>query len=471
MLRLRNAPWVLPFLYRIFKTENRFLVPEDQLIQFLSETLSMQEDGMEDLEEARIAFGEDEQTRSRKYILNLVQKRILQDFQDADGSIIYQLSAHTEKVFQWLLSLQARNHVGTESRFKLLLNSLKDIVEHTEDDRKKRLELLKNRRAEIDKEIKAIELGHAPENYTNAQVQERLELFTRLCYELISDFREVEDNFKQIHRGIVEQHTKAEQNKGAIVGFAFEAYDALRNSNQGRSFYAFWDFLISRTGQQDWKELIEQFLELLKEREISADEHFLQNVKSLLLEQGKSVYDANDKMADKLSRIITEKEIARHRRLRRQISSIKEIVFSLMDDEEVPCGISIGEELTMKMIMERKPVFTEKKPPSIVKQPVAATETIADPVRFSKLVNTSFIDKKILWKKVEAVLKNKSTATLKEILETEKLNNGLAEVVSYYSFLKDKSKQVQILSNISELIPLNEEETKFVEVPYLLFSK
>lgn len=471
MLRLRNAPWVLPFLYRVFKAENRFIVPEDQLIQFLAETLSEQEDGMEDLEEARIAFGEDEQTRSRKYLLSWVQKRMLQDFQDASGTVIYQLSAHTEKVFQWLLTLQSRNHVGTESRFKLLLNSLKDIVEHTEDDRKKRLELLKARRAEIDKEIKAIELGHAPENYTNAQVQERLDMFTRLCYELVSDFREVEDNFKQIHRSIVEQHTRAEQNKGAIVGFAFEAYDSLRNSNQGKSFYAFWDFLISRTGQHDWKQLIEQFLELLRDREIPADEQFLQNIKSLLLEQGKSVYDANDKMADKLSRIITEKEIARHRRLRKQISSIKEIVFSLMNDEDVPCGLSIEEEPDIKMVMERKPVFSDKKTLAIVKQPVSTTESIADPVRFSKLLNTSFIDKKILWQKVEAVLKNKSTATLKEIIESESLDNGLAEVVSYYAFAKDKARRVQILEHTTELIPLNTEKTKFVEVPYLLFSK
>ena len=257
MLRLRNAHWILPFLYTVFKEENRHVIPEESFIQLLTETLSQHEDGTEDIEEARIAFGEDEQTRSRKYIMNWVQKRLLQDFQDAEGTILYQLSSHTEKVFQWLHSLQVRKHVGTESRFKLLFNSLQDIVEHTEDDRKKRLELLKDKRAEIDKEIKAIEMGVAPENYTNAQVTERLELFTRLCYELISDFREVEDNFKQIHRAIVEQHTRAEQGKGAIVGFAFEAYDALRQSPQGRSFYAFWDFLISRTGQQYWKELTE----------------------------------------------------------------------------------------------------------------------------------------------------------------------------------------------------------------------
>lgn len=471
MLRLRNAHWVLPFLYQVFKEENRHVIPEESLIQVLSETLSLHADGTEDIEEARIAFGEDEQTRSRKYLMNWVQKRLLQDFQDAEGTILYQLSAHTEKVFQWMHSLQLRKHVGTESRFKLLFNSLRDIVEHTEDDRRKRLELLKDKRAEIDKEIRAMEMGVAIENYTNAQVQERLELFTRLCYELISDFREVEDNFKQIHRAIVEQHTRAEQGKGAIVGFAFEAYDALRQSPQGRSFYAFWDFLISRAGQQHWKELTEQLLRLIEEREIGADSLFLQNVKHLLLQQGKTVYDANDRMAEKLSRIITEKEIAKHRRLRKQIAGIKELVFDLMEEDDVTCSLTTPVYSDVKMVMERKLTFKQKKVTATVKQPGASEQVIADPERFSRMLNTSFIDKKQLWGNVEKVLRNKATATLKEILEAHAPENGLAEIVSYYSFLKDKKGKVQIIEKTSELIPLNREQTRFAEVPYLLFSK
>ena len=104
MLRLRNAHWILPFLYTVFKEENRHVIPEESFIKLLAETLSLHEDGTEDIEEARIAFGEDEQTRSRKYIMNWVQKRLLQDFQDAEGTILYQLSSHTEKVFQWMHS-------------------------------------------------------------------------------------------------------------------------------------------------------------------------------------------------------------------------------------------------------------------------------------------------------------------------------------------------------------------------------
>ena len=470
MLRQRSARWMLPFLYRVYKEENRFIISEDHLIRLLTETLSIQADGTEDLEEAKINFGENEETRSRKYILNWVQKRILQDFQDAAGNVQYQLSAYAEKVFQWLLTLQVRSHVGTESRFKLLFNSLRDIVEKTEDDRNMQLQMLKDKRSEIDKEIRALEYGVPLESYSNAQVQERLELFTRLCYELISDFREVEDNFKQIHRAIVEQHTKAEQSKGAILGFAFEAYDALRNSSQGKSFYAFWDFLISRAGQHDWKELTEQLLDLIKDREIKADEQFLQNIKSLLLEQGKSVYDANDKMAEKLSRIIAEKEIARHKRLRQQIGNIKELIFDLMDDE-VQCGLTVQVGVEIKMVMDRKIQAELKKTIAHIKQPVADAEKIVDPQRFSRLVNTAFIDKKKLWNKVEQVLKHKHTATLKEIIELQPLENGLAEVVSYYGFLRDKASQVQVLHNTTEHIPLNESATRFVEVPYLLFSK
>ncbi|WP_018629048.1 DUF3375 domain-containing protein [Niabella aurantiaca] len=473
MLRLRNAGWVLPFLYTVFKENRRMVIREDQLVPLLAETLGAHADGMEDWEEARIDFGEDEESRSRKYLLSWVQKRILQDFPDTEGNTNYQLSAYTEKVFQWMQHLQkGQHHVGTESRFKMLFSSLRDMVENTEDDRERKLQILKDRKAEIDKEIKALELGVAPQRYNNAQVQERLDLFIRLCYELIGDFREVEDNFKQIHRSIVEQHTRAEQNKGAIVGFAFESYDALRSSNQGKSFYAFWDFLISRSGQEEWRQLTEQLLLLLEDRQLEADTDFLQNIKSFLLEQGRAVYDANDKMAEKLSRIITEKEIARHRRLRQQISGIKELVFDLMEEEHpVEAGLLLEEAADIKIVMDRGLTLEAKKTAGALKQPMPAVEKIADVDRFNRLLNTSFIDKKRLWQKVEQVLEHKQTATLKEVIEAAKLEHGLAEVISYYGFLKERSKRVQIVGSAVELIPLNSSADKFVEVPYLLFSK
>ena len=471
LIRMRNAHWVLPFLYQSFKTDNVFSIPEPTLVSILAEELRTHAEGTEDLEEAKIEFGEDEESRARKYLLNWVQKRVLQDFPDAEAVTHYQLSTHTEKVFQWLQSLEKRQFVGTESRFRFLFQTLREMVEYTQDNSAKRLEELKNKRAELDKEIKKLEMGHKPEIYSNAQVQERLDWFTRLSYELLSDFREVEDNFKQIHRSIVEQHTKAEANKGAIVGFAFGAYDELRKSDQGKSFYAFWDFLISRNGQEEWRGMTDQLLQLLDDRNIGINRHFVQNLKSLLLQQGRSVYEANDKMAEKLSRIITEKEIARHRRLRQQIGSIKELVFQLMNQENVPAWIPTTTPMPIRMQMERKLTLAPKQTPAAPKQPGNAPAKIEDTERFNRLLNVSNIDKKKLWEKVEQVLEKRQTATLAEIIESAGLEHGVGEVVTYFSFLKDKATRVQAMPEITELIPLNKAKTQFVEIPYLLFSR
>lgn len=471
IIRMRNAHWVIPFLFKAFKSENILSLPEPALIGALAEELRHHAEDLEDLEEARIEFGEDEESRARKYLVNWVQKRLLQDFPDNDAVTQYQLSAHSEKLFQWLQTLEKRQFVGTESRFRFLFQTLRDMVEYTEDDTARRLEELKNRKAEIDKEIKRLEMGFKPEIYTNAQLRERLDWFTRLSHELLSDFREVEDNFKYIHRQIVEQHTKAEVSKGSIVGYAFEAYDSLRKSDQGKSFYAFWDFLVSREGQEEWRQLTDQLLQLLQDRDIESDGEFVQNIKSLLLQQGRSVYEANDRMAEKLSRIITEKEIARHRRLRRQIGQIKELALQFMSEEPPACGMVLEEPEPIKMSMERRLNLQERQGNPSVRQPASVREKIEDIERFGRMLGTSHIDKKQLWQKVETVLAKKTTATLAEIIEATGLDNGVAEVVSYFGFLREKSSKVQAMQEITELIPLDEARTNFIEVPYLLFSR
>lgn len=470
IIRMRNAQWVLPFLFGAFKAENIFSLPEPVLVSLLAQELESHAESTDDYNEAAIEFGEPGENRARKYLLLWVQKRLLQDFPDAEGNTQYQLSAYTEKVFQWLQSLEKKQFVGTESRFKYLFQALQEMVEFTQDDAAKRLEELKNKRAEMDKEIKRLEHGHKPEVYTNAQVKERMEWFTRVGYELLSDFREVEDNFRQIHRSIVEQHTKAEVNKGAILGSAFEAYDALRRSDQGKSFYAFWDFLISRTGQQEWRELTEQLLVLMEERDIEVDKDFIENIKSLLLHHGRNVYESNDKMAEKLSRIITGKEMVRYRRLRQEISAIKEIVLSLRDEDDVPVGMEIPAAPEIRLNIERKLNLEPKAAPVTLKQPVAASEKIEDFERFSRLLQFKAIDKKKLWAQVEQVLEQKQTATLGEIVAAAGLKNGLAEIVAYFDFMRDKSASVQTLET-TERIPLDDAQTQFVEVPYLLFSR
>ena len=54
-IRMRNAPWVIPFLFKAFKTENIISLPEPALIGLLAEELRHHAEGTEDLEAANSA--------------------------------------------------------------------------------------------------------------------------------------------------------------------------------------------------------------------------------------------------------------------------------------------------------------------------------------------------------------------------------------------------------------------------------
>src|SRR5258705_5277736 len=120
IVRMRNAHWVIPFLFKAFKTENVLTLPEPGLINLLAEELRNHSEGTEDLEEARIEFGEDEESRARKYLLNWVQRRLLQGFSDTQTLTQYQLRAPTQKIFYWLPAPVEKQFVGTRKRLPVL---------------------------------------------------------------------------------------------------------------------------------------------------------------------------------------------------------------------------------------------------------------------------------------------------------------------------------------------------------------
>src|SRR5258708_29547688 len=140
-------------------------------------------------------------------------------------------------------------------------------------------------------------------------------------------------------------------------------------------------------------------------------------------------------MAEKFRRIIKEKEIARHRRLRQQIGHIKELVFQFMEEEAPPCGLMLAAHAPIRMSMERKLNLVERQGSQIVKQPANALEKIEDLERFGRLLNATHIDKKKLWQKVEQALQAKTTTTLSEIIEIAGLYIGDCEDRRYYNFL------------------------------------
>lgn len=83
----------------------------------------------------------------------------------------------------------------------------------------------------------------------------------------------------------------------------------MKESQQGKSFYAFWSFILNPDLQHKWESLTKDLYTTLEEKSIPISDTFLIGMKRHLHSSGQKVYKANDKMAEKLSRIIREMKV------------------------------------------------------------------------------------------------------------------------------------------------------------------
>ena len=71
-------------------------------------------------------------------------------------------------------------------------------MEFTNEDRNKRLELLRQKKEDIERQIERLEMGEDVEVYEDYQIEPRYNTLNKLAKELLSDFKEVDDNFKRL---------------------------------------------------------------------------------------------------------------------------------------------------------------------------------------------------------------------------------------------------------------------------------
>jgi hypothetical protein len=354
LLKNRNAALVLSFLYIAFKEKSIISIPQTMLIQQLADYL--EDLNFYDDEENLSTIGMDSYERAKKYVDNWTEQNWLRNYVDENSKEVTNvLTKHTQKAFQALEVLKEKSFVGTESKFKDLFQKLNDLIENTIENKEKKIEELEKKRKAIDEEIRKIQIEQTVKTYENYQVKSRFEEINRVANELIGDFSEVEDNFRGITRRIYEQQAMKDVTKGRILHYTFDALDELKESEQGKSFYSFWSFLIDDESQEELKFLINELYKILQDRGIEVYDKYLRRIKSLLHNAGRKVLDSNDVLADKLSRVVSEKDLAERKRVRETINEIRNVALKLVEtSSETICNLTIEWDPYIDLPTERR---------------------------------------------------------------------------------------------------------------------
>ena len=468
LLRLRNREITLLFLYKVFY-RHREPVAYEALKMRLTDYLAAIH--LETDEESDINDFDSYEEKAYKYIQRWTDKGFLRNYQEEGGEVFYELSSYSSKTIDWLLSLRREEFVGTESKFMNLLGQIKDLVEFTNEDADERVRMLEQKKMEIEHQIQSIKAGEHAKVYEEYQVLPRFRTITQSAKELLSDFKEVEDNFKSITKSIYQKHAEGEVSKGDILGFTFDALDDLQHSPQGKSFYAFWDFLMKPSMQNAWDKMVTDLYASMDSKQMRSDDLFLRNMKNYLYKSGKKVYQANDKMADKLSRIICEDGGGHMAATQRVIQDIQASLLQLASNNIKPdVSLEIETVPEISMPLERRLTMERFQELSYEKALEMADSDISDAKHADSLFVSHNVERSVLRQRVATALKRRKQVSLAEIVEQNGgLEFGLSELFGYIGVLHNFRHLIH--SERTQTILFNADEQKSIVIPEIIVLK
>lgn len=435
LLKMRSAEFFLAFVTSVF--DEQMAIGEEKLQMLLENMLDNQREDITDEDINKETLSESNEAKAKRLIKEWTDKGLFANYQNEDGEIIYELSSHTSKVIDWVTSLKKEEYIGTESKFKTLFSQLKDLVEFSNEDREKRLGLLRQKKEDIERQIESLEMGEEIEVYEDYQIEPRYNSLNKLAKELLSDFKEVDDNFKEIIKQIYKRQTDNEGKKN-ILNYIFDAYAELKDSQQGKSFYAFWEFLLSSELQKEWDELTDLLYKTLDKRNIDSKDKFLKEMKKHLFDAGEKVSKTNDRMSEKLSLIIRNNGNSDTQATKQVINDIKKMLLNTAQNKERNNASLSYEVVELNLPLERQLNLTPKQEIEYKNVPTEASLGITELERLDKLYNNHQIDRKILCKRIDMILSGNTQTTLAEVIEQNNgIEKGLSELFGYIAILKE----------------------------------
>ena len=255
LLRSDHAPLVASFLHRVFIMPNVRVIAQADLSETLEDELFAlrEQNGPGVFSKSALEYLNDWAGNDKGWLRKF--------YPSGSDEPHFDLTPATEKALVWLANLTERAFVGTESRLLTLFDLLKQMSEGSEIDPQARIAELRRRRDAIDTDIARIQAGDVP-LLDETALKDRFQQFVQLARELLADFREVEYNFRSLDRRVRERIALWDGAKGALLEEIMGERDAIADSDQGKSFRDFWDFLMSQTRQEELTRLLHQVLAL-----------------------------------------------------------------------------------------------------------------------------------------------------------------------------------------------------------------
>jgi len=462
LLAADHAPMILAFLQQVFISANRRSMGQSELASSLDDFLFR----------LRSVAGEDLFTKSgRGYLEDWARAEsawLRKYYPKGADEAEFDLTPAAEKALEWITKLEQRQFVGTGSRLQNLLEQLQQLVHLSETDPRIRIAELQQKKTDIDQQI--AELEALPVLVVDAtQVKERYFQIEDTARQLLGDFRQVEQNFRDLDVQVREKITLSEQSKGQLLEEIFGDQDAITDSDQGKSFRAFWSLIMSPRRQQQMSGWLSDILSLSPVQELAPDD-FLKHLHYRLLEAGEKAQRTSVSLAEQLRRYLDDQAWRENKRILQLIGRIERSAVSLKQRPPLERDFSIldATRADVQLPMTRG-LFRPDLRATVTLQ---AAEEGDNSFETAALYQQEYVDIERLRANIRHALQSQSQTSLHDICRKFPLQQGLAELLAYMNLASQNERAIIDDRRQQQIYWQTEEQQwKQATLPIILFSR
>ena len=463
LIRSTNAPFVIDFLKCQFKQAGTITRRHSELVASLREYQTQlhrqQKKGLADSAENYLNAWCTEDTRW------------LHRFLEADQpEPVYELTPDSESALAFVdrIVQQDLGFVGTDSRLKLVIDTLADLTVGASADPQARLDHLRNERQRLDAEIARIESTGNVDSYHPAQIRERFSTAVDMLKQLQGDFRSVEDRFRRITRE-VQQQQHQQSNRGRILQYALDAEDLIRQDDQGVSFYEFVRFILSPVQQDKLQTVISQLNQIDSLAEHTEGMSTIHSMIPLLLAEAEKVMRTSQRLSTTLRRILDIRAHNERQRVATTLGEIRSLAASLASQPPSDIGIDVVTSPDIQCAFA-KGFWVEPAEFEQVDLTEHAVDASSRTAAFESLARMQRLDWQRLRTRVADSVAMYETPTLGRILNDHPPESGIVEIMGYIQIAHDDGHYISIEAQEQIVIPRQTGEGSLaVTVPLVRF--
>lgn len=458
LLRSPHAPLLLSFLGRVFADANLGAgglpasVVADQLddeLYALNERL-----GSDTYPRAALAYLDEWAAPEKAWLRKF--------YQSGSDEPYYDITPAVEKALLWVRDLRSREFVGTESRLNTLFELLRQMVFGADEDPQSRVAELRRRRAELDEELARAERGEVA-LLDQVSQRDRYQQFSRNARELLADLREVEENFRTLDRSLREQIAGWSGSKGGLLDDVLSNRSTIAESDQGRSFQALYDFLLSSQRQTELSALLDRLAEI----DLGADQdRRLRHIHFDWIDAGERTQGTVRLLSEQLRRFLDDQVWLENRRVFDLLRSIEAQALAVRNTRP-DLRMEIDDDAVTVNLPFERPLYSPQRNVALETE----VEEGSGDFDSSVLLDQIHVDRDELSRTVRRALDGRGQIGLPTLTADAPLEQGLAELVGYLS-LTDPTFETVFDEETRELIDWEtEDSTRVADLPQVTFSR